>query len=212
MKGLLRICLFSTVLLMANQAIAVPINMNFEEFFGYDGAPLATFYSGVTFEVASTGNGWFAADVTTGFYSASSWPSGMSWAGGDYWMYDNVCAWTDEFNDAGKISFDNQDATFVEMGYCAGSELWLGAYDSDDNLIDQDSGPANRRYWEGNESGPGTLRVDWDGTKPIAYVLIHDTGDFWIVDNISIGIVPEPASAMILGLGSLFFALRRRHQ
>jgi hypothetical protein len=214
MKGLQRICLFGLVLLVANQAIATTINMNFEEFFGQDGLPLATYYSGVKFEAASTGQDWIAADVTTGLYTASSWPSGQSWWSGEYWMYDNVCAWTGQAGDDGKISFDNQEATFVEMGYCVGfSTLHLEAYDSSDMLLDSDSGPSNLRYTDNNPNGPGTLRVDWDGINPIAYVLIHDSGDFWEVDNIltdASGIIPEPATVLLLGLGGLALLRKRR--
>ncbi len=214
MKGLLRICLFSMVLLIANQAIATPITtMDFEEFFGWDGLPLATYYSGITFEAASAGQDWIAADVTTG-YNASSWPSGQSWGFGEYWMYDNVCAWTGVFGDNGKISFDNEDATFVEMGYCVGySTLQLDAYDSSDTLLDSDSGSPNRRYADDNPNGPGTLRVDWNSINPIAYVLIHNSGDFWVVDNISTdasGVIPEPTTILLFGLGGLALLRKRR--
>ena len=128
-------------------------------------------------------------------------------------MNDNVCASTGYFGDDGKISFANQDATFVEMGYCAGTTLHLEAYDSSGTPLDSDSGPANRRYSESNPNGPGTLRVDWDGTNPIAYVLIHDTGNFWVVDNISTdatGIVPEPTTISLIGLGGLALLRKRR--
>ena len=88
MKGLLRICLFSMVLLIANRAIANTINMNFEEFFHHNGEPLATFYSGVKFEAATTGQDWIAADVTTGLYNASSWPSGSGLGVGVWFLLD----------------------------------------------------------------------------------------------------------------------------
>ena len=118
----------------------------------------------------------------------------------------------------GVIAFDNQDATYVELGYCSSSELWLEAYDAGGNLIDQDSGLANLRYTNSNESGPGTLRVDWDGSNYIAYVNVHDSGNFWVVDNIQtdasgivINPVPVPGAIALSGLGvGLVNWLRRR--
>jgi len=218
MKGLLRICLICMVLLTANRAIAVNITTTFcfEELL--DGEPLASHYPGVKFETSSTGENWgedwVAADIRTWNYDASSWPTKEQWWDGNYWVHDYVCAWTGVVAAMGKISFDNQDATFVEMGYCAGTTLNLAAYDSFDTLIGSVvSGPANRRVEEGNESGPGTLRVDWDGINPIAYVIIYDSAGWWEVDNISTdasGIIPEPTTISLFGLGGLSLLRKRR--
>jgi len=68
--------------------------MTFEEFLGHDQTPIGTYYPGIHFESASSGQDWVAADVTTGIYNASSRPSGQSWGTGVYWMYDYVFAWT----------------------------------------------------------------------------------------------------------------------
>lgn len=214
MKKLITVYLVSMVLLIVNQAIADITTLTFEEFLGHDTQPIATYYSGITFEAASSGQDWIASDITTGLYNGSSWPSG--WGGGEYWLYDYACAWTGIPGDDGKIGFGNQDATFVEVGYSAyeagqGIAIYLEAYDSGGNLLDSDSGVSNLRYIDNNPNGPGMLRVDWDGFNSIAYVLIHDTGNFWIADNISTdatGIIPEPVTFALLGLGGLF--LRRR--
>jgi len=214
MKGLLRICLFSMVLLTANRAIAVSITttMDFEDLI--DGQLLASYYcSGIKFEAGAAKQDWIALDATTGNYNVISSPTEKEWQFGDYWMYDNVCAWTGTEGYDGKISFDNEDATFVEMGYCSGVELHLEAYDSFDTLLDSVIGPPNRHHSDDNETGPGTLRVEWDKIHPISYVRIYDTGNFWVVDNISTdatGILPEPTTISLFGLGGLALLRKRR--
>lgn len=211
MKKLL--CLLVVVFGMCAVVFA-DITMTFEEFLGSDGAPISTYYSGISFTAASSGQQWIAADITTGGYNASSWPSGSG--GGAYWIYGNVAAWAGVAGDNGKIEFDNKDAKFVEIGYSAQSTLYLEAFDAMGNSIDVDNGPGNLRSY-GNESGPGTLRVDWNGTDMIAWVIIHDQGNFWVADNVRTdatgisGVVPAPGAIVLGAMGaSLVGWLRRR--
>ena len=130
-----------------------------------------------------------------GGYNASSWPSETIMGGqGEYWIYNNVSAWTGIVGNDGIIRFSN-NVTFVEMGYSAGATLYLEAYNSADNLLDQDSGPANLRFANSNETGPGTLRVDAPTGELISYVTIHDTGNLWTIDNLTTdATVTEPWS------------------
>lgn len=184
--------LILSIILLINSirgtAIAA-ITITFEEFLGHDRTPIGTYYPGVRFESASSGQDWIAYDATTGNYNASSWPSGQKWGSGEYWMYDYVSAGTNIPGNDGKIIFD-QDVTFVELGYCASSTFHLRAYDFSGNLISSVSGPANLRYTNNNPNGPGTLRADWNGTDYIAYVVVGDTGNYWEVDNIKFGYAP----------------------
>jgi hypothetical protein len=186
-------------------ASAAITTMTFEEFKGFDGAPIGTFYSGVTFTSGASGQDWIAADTSTVPYNASSWPGGAG--GGDYWIYGDVGAWTGDVGSDGKIIFDNADASFVEIGYCSANPFYLLAYDKNGVILDTDSGPANLRST--NPNGPGTLRVDGTG---IAYVIMHDQGSFWVADNISTdasGIVitppvavPAPGAILLAGMGT----------
>jgi len=154
--------------------------ITFEEGRGHDRQAINTQYTGITFVGALTGEPWLYVDATTGAYNISSWPSGQEWNNGEYWINDMVVAWTTETGGSGKVAFNNQDATYVELNYSSYGTSYLDAYDASDNLIDSASGPANLRYVNGNSGGPGTLRIEGDG---IAYVIVHDTGNYWCVDN-----------------------------
>jgi hypothetical protein len=183
--------------------ISVPtfaeVKLTFEEFVGNDALPLSQYYSGIKFEGVTTGQDWVSADTTTGYYNASSWPSGtIMGLDGEFWIFDNVSAWTQSSlspYDAGNIYFENKDATFVEFGYSSFSTLYLEAYDVLGNLIDQDIGQPNLRFLDGNTSGPGILRVNAPNGSFISYVTIHDQGGRWTIDNVTtdasgIGIIP----------------------
>ena len=213
MKRITLFSMFCLVLISSAPASGV-INMTFEGM--SDGQLVGTYYSGVSYVAGASGTDWIATDVTTGTYNASSWPSGQSWGSGEYWMYDYVSTWTGVSGSDGLIYFDNADATYVEVGYAAYTALNLDAYDIGGTLIDTDSGPANLRYMHSNPSGPGTLRVDWDGINHIAYVHLYDLGNYWTADNIrtdatGIGVVPAPGAIILGGIGvGLVGWLRRR--
>jgi len=220
-----KVCFGILLGLMMTVVSAVPamanITMTFEEFVGADQTPVATFYSGITFQSGGSGSDWLGRDANANLYNVSSWPSGTQFLGGNYWILGEGFATTalDQTGNDGKIIFDNGDATFVELAYSASTQFTLEAYDAANNLLDSDSGAANLRYADGNAGGPGTLHVDWNGTDHIAYVIVHDTGNFWLVDDITTdasgittaGVIPAPAAVWLgaAGLG-LVGLIRRR--
>jgi len=208
----------AVLLLTAGWAFADITTITFEEFVGLDGTPVGTFYKGITFESGAGGSDWVAREGR--YYNVSSWETKEEWGTGDYWINNYVSATTaleaGEGND-GIIRFDNKDAKYVELNYAADARgLYLEAYDKDGILRATAYGPPNLRYIDGNESGPGTLHVDWNGTDHIAYVIVHDSGNYWTVDNIKtdasgITIIPAPAAVLLgmVGLGLVGW-LRRR--
>lgn len=193
------------------------ILMTFDEgiFLAVDVVPVGTYYTGVTFGSSSTGSPLVSRNMDLGGYNMSSWPSGTQSAGGYYWVYGKVGVTSalDNSGNDGKITFDNGDATYVEIGYSCNSNFTLEAYDAANNLLDVDVGGANLRYFNNNESGPGTLRVDAPSGQFIKYVIVHDTGNFWVIDNVrtdATGITPAPGAMALLGLGGLAMGRRRR--
>ena len=212
MKRLLTICAVVVLVVMNSTPAIGVITMDFEGM--SDGQALGTYYLGVTFQSGTSGQDWVAGDSTTNKYNTRS-TNGSSWNAATYWHHGNVFAWADVPGDDGYIYFDNQDATYVELDYCAASTLYLTAYDSGGNVIDTDNGPGN--LWPGNTVGPGTLRVDWDGTNTIAYVYLHDVGNYWCVDDIKtdasdISIIPAPGAILLgsIGVGLVGWLRRRR--
>jgi hypothetical protein len=206
------------ILVFAGPAMAITIT--FEEGVGKDYTAINIQYTGVTFIGATTGESWVYLDSTTGNWQISSWPSGQVMGGGGYyWINDYAAAFTTESGGSGRVNFDAQDATFVDINYCSAETFYMEAYDASDNLLDSTSGPANRRYLEGNENGPGTLSVTAPVGQTIAYVMVHDTGNYWVVDNLvtdatGITVVPEPVTAtgLLLGVGCLARYVRRRRR
>jgi len=213
----LSIVVVSTAPAMAN------ITLTFEEFIGFDQAPIGTFYSGISFQAGPSGTDWLAYDDGpggSGPYNSSAYPSGDG--GGEYWIFGQVVAATalsSPDGDSGKIAFTNGDATFVELAYSSATQLYFEAYDAANNLMDSDTGAANLRFVNSNPNGPGTLHVDWNGTDHIAYVIVHDNGNQWVIDNLTTdatgittsGVVPAPAAVWLgaAGLG-LVGLIRRR--
>jgi hypothetical protein len=158
--------------------------VTFEEGRGLDGTIINDQYEGVTFQAAGSGEPWRYGDAEADHYNVSSWPTGQQWGSGEYWMNDYVFGWTDVAGNDGQISIDAADATYMQINYASRSDFYLEAYNSAGQLIASDSGPANLRYENGNPNGPGTLLVTAPAGETIAYARVHDSGNYWCIDNV----------------------------
>jgi hypothetical protein len=188
--------------------------LDFEWGLGHDGQNIASGVPGLQFTTTDNQN-WVYGDITTGLYNTHSDNNSM-YGTADYFMGGNVFAWLGPNQGQGRIDFLNDDGSTFTTGYCSASTFYLEAYDKNGNLITSTSGGPNR-FSDGG-TGLDYLTVT-SGQHDIAYVLLHDTGNFWLTDNMSgdaSGVnppsVPEPVSLVLLGTGLLGVAIFRRRE
>ncbi|MDI6809919.1 MAG: hypothetical protein QME66_13280 [Candidatus Eisenbacteria bacterium] len=173
---------FAALLLFAVAPVSNAFFINFEEGFGKNGQAIGGDYVGIYF-TNSNGLDWLYGDSNTGSYNTYSVNLGMGWNTANYNHYDYCWAWLGTTGNWGRIDFEEQDGTYLQVAYCSGTALYLEAYDANDNLLDMDSGPANRRVDEG-ALDMGMLRVDAPPDLLIAYVKVYDTGNYFLLDHL----------------------------
>ena len=142
--------------------------IDFED--GIDGEAIQSNIPGLEF-TTTMGLDWIYGDIRTGKYNA--YPYGSQ----EYEINGNFCAWLGVSGDHGKISFPEGEATYLSGLVSTGSGVIMDAYDSNDNFL-ATSGWANSNV---NTRTLTRLTVEAPG---MAYVIIHDTGNYWIIDDI----------------------------
>jgi len=187
-------------------------SLDFEWGLGHDLEPVASGVPGLQF-TTTDGYDWIYSDITTGLYNARN-DLGDVYGAGEYWMEGYVCTWLGTTQGAGRIDFLDGNGSYFTTGYCSQSDFYLEAYDADNNLLDWDMGATNT--YSAGGTGLNYLTVS-SAANNIAYVLVHDTGNYFIVDNISgdaSGVedpsIPEPATLLLLGAGLLGGGILRR--
>lgn len=144
------------------------VMMAFED--GDDGNTIRSSISGMEF-TTTMGYDWVYGDKRTGYYNVDPYGSRA------YVCRGNVFAWLGPYMGQGRIDFPFGSASYFSVLTSTYSGLTIDAYDSDDNLI-ATSGWATNNLWTYRFT---RLTV---GAPGIAYVIIHDTGNYWLIDDL----------------------------
>lgn len=177
MKKILAI-LFAILLVFGMAGSSAAFFIDFEEGYGRDGQSIDDI-AGVTFEVTG-GYDWIYGDGSVNWNTSSI--DGAYSSTGAYQHYGNVFAFlgTDNNAGSGKIDFANNDGTWFQTGYTSSSDFHLEGYDSSGTMIASTSGGGN--LWGADM---GWLRIDAPTGQFFDYVIVHDSGNYFLVDNMS---------------------------
>lgn len=142
---------------------------------GVDRMAIASTIPGLEF-TTTMGYDWIYGDWRTGMYNGP-YPLGS------YYSDGNFFAWLGENQGSGVITFTQSYATYFKIDYSTYSIFYLEAYDDLGNILDTDTGFANL-----DTGTMGTLQVNAPG---MAYVIVHDTGNYWLIDNLDTDAISE---------------------
>ncbi|MBU4386822.1 MAG: C39 family peptidase, partial [Actinobacteria bacterium] len=145
---------------------------------GADEASISSTVPGMKFTTTG-GLDWKYSDIRTGNYSV--YPYGHQ----GYETNGNFFAWLGTTGGKGRIDFTEEEATYFSCLVSTASGLVLDAYDSDDTLV------ATSGWAESNVNTRTFTRLTVEAPGGIAYIIVHDTGNYWLIDDICTDISPE---------------------
>ena len=143
--------------------------MNFED--GVDRQPIRSKIPGLQF-TTTDGYDWIYGDWRAGYNGP--------YPNGSYFSNGNFFAWLGENQGTGRIDFIGATATYLSVLTSTYSGLTMDAYDINGNWL-ADSG------WAANNLNTGQMTKLTVSAPNMAYVLVHDTGNYWLVDDLEIG-------------------------
>lgn len=161
--------------------------LNFES--GIDGIQIESTIPSMEFTTTGTLN-WVYGDIRTGYYNVYPYNDPA------YETNGNFFAWLGTLGDQGRIDFLGGGASYCSVLVSTASGLTLDAYDSSGTKI-ADSG------WADDNTRTRTftrLTVEAPAGKTIAYVMVHDTGNFWLMDDLCTdankAVIPVPTRSI----------------
>ncbi len=152
--------------------------MDFED--GVDEAPIRSTIPGMTF-TTTMGYDWIHGDIRTGKYNVNPYGSRA------YECNSNFFAWLGPNQGAGRIDFIGATAQSISMLTSTAYGTYLDAYDSFGNRVAQSYAASN--IWTGTLS-----ELSVSGSN-IAYVIVHDSGNYWLIDDLRVDDLLRETSA-----------------
>jgi hypothetical protein len=150
------------------------------------------------------------SDIRTGLYNAHSDDLNLTYGAGQYHLNGYFCIWAGPEADARgvKIDFTQNDGTWFQTGYSSYSNFYIETFFTD--------GTSTSTFGVSNlGSSMNYLKVTAESGQFIDYVVLHDSGNYWIADDMSgdasgINSVPEPSTFLLFGGGLAGFVIWRR--
>jgi PKD repeat protein len=155
-------------------AATCPAGYGLEDFesgtdgYRWGGLPIASTIPGVSF-VTTQGQDWWTGDWAAGYNG--KYPSGAYTSGDQKW------AWLGVSQGSGIINFTEGEASYVSVYTSTYSGVVLDAY-ADNGTFLASSGWASNNINTGKMTQLSISRP----TADIGYVIVHDTGNYWLID------------------------------
>jgi len=143
--------------------------MDFEN--GADAAPIRSTIPGMKF-TTTMGYDWIYGDIRTGQYNVNPYGSRA------YECHGNVFAWLGPNQGSGRIDFTGATAGSINMLTSTAYGTYLDAYDSSGNLL--------ATSFAGGNIYTGTMSETKVIASNIAYVIVHDSGNYWLIDDLRV--------------------------
>jgi murein tripeptide amidase MpaA len=143
--------------------------MDFEN--GVDQLPIRSTIPGMRF-TTTMGYDWIYGDIRTGGYNVNPYGSRA------YECHGNFFAWLGPNQGSGRIDFTGATARSISMPTSTSLGTHVDAYDSSGNLLASD--------YAGPNTGTGTMSEIKVTASNIAYVIVHDTGNYWLIDDLRV--------------------------
>lgn len=148
---------------------------------GQEGQVIRSSIPGLQF-TTTQGYDWVYGDWRSGNYNGP-------YPDGDYISNGNFFAWLGPNQGAGRIDFVDGCASYIQAYVSSAYGLKADAYYSDGRLAGSASVPANL-----DTGRMARLRVDAPPGACFNYVIFHDTGNYWLIDDLSTDAAGVPAT------------------
>ena len=185
MKGIILILLIAIISGMASAEVETYWPMDEPNVVEYPSYRVITFEDGTSsYETVESPYDGVNFDMNSDWIYAKERDRVNVYPGGPYVVNGDFGAWC-RYNDEGKITFAS-GINHVSLLTSTWSGIEIDAYDKDDNLI-ANSGRSSR-----NTNTQTLDRLSIDSNTLIYHIIVHDSGNYWLIDDLVFGKYMEP--------------------